>query len=139
MPETDEQIYDPLRRKLVAATPEEKVRQWFIAQLSEVAEVPEWLMMSEVQMRSGQKIWRADILIYSRNGSPLAVVECKRPDVTIDAGVAAQALRYHSVQKVDYIFLTNGKSTYVYKKESEGFTPIQRFPSYQEMDRQCQR
>ena len=133
MPETDAQIYDPLRRKMVAATPEEKVRQWFIGRLSDVAGVPAWLMMSEVQMRSAQKIWRADILIYSRDGAPLAVVECKRPDIAIDAEVAAQALRYHSVQKVRFIFLTNGQSTYVYKKDKDGFAPLQHFPSYQEM------
>ena len=50
MPETDK-YYDPLRRKWVAATPEERVRQWFIGQLSGAGQVPTWLMMSEVSMK----------------------------------------------------------------------------------------
>lgn len=139
MPETPSRIYDPLRRKMVADTPEERVRQWFIGQLGQIAQVPEWLMMSEVQMTFGQKSWRADILVYSRDAKPLAVVECKRPDVKIDAAVAEQALRYHAVQNVKFIFLTNGTSTYIYRKEDAGFTPLGHFPTYQEMNTECPR
>ena len=68
---------------------------------------------------------------------PLAVVECKRPDVKIDAAVAEQALRYHAVQNVKFIFLTNGTSTYIYRKEDAGFTPLGHFPTYQEMNTEC--
>ncbi len=136
MPEQDK-YYDPLRRKWVAATPEEKVRQWFIGVLRDSAGVPEWLMMSEVQMKAGSKPWRADIMVYSRNCNPLAVVECKRPDVQIDAAVAEQALRYHSVQQVAYIFLTNGKDTYAYMRSGSAFLPLDRIPTYSEMIQQC--
>lgn len=136
MPE-HEKYFDPLRRKWVAATPEEKVRQWFIGILRDQAGVPVWLMNSEVQMMSGQKPWRADILVYSRDGSPLAVVECKRPDVQIDAAVAEQALRYHSVQQVRYIFLTNGENTYAYVREDSAFLHLDHIPTYSEMIQQC--
>lgn len=137
MPEQDK-YFDPLRRKWVAATPEEKVRQWFIGVLKDQAGVPAWLMNSEVQMKSGQKPWRADILVYSRSGRPLAVVECKRPDVKIDASVADQALRYHSVQQVGFIFLTNGGSTYAYRRNGTAFTQLDHIPTYSEMTQQCQ-
>ena len=58
-------IWDPLRRKMVALTPEERVRQWFIGVLQEVAQVPRHQMMSEVEMHFGDadKVWRADILV----------------------------------------------------------------------------
>ena len=137
MPEQDK-YFDPLRRKWVAATPEEKVRQWFIAFLRDTAEVPLWLMNSEVQMKYAHKVWRADILIYSKQGTPLAVVECKRPDVKIDAEAATQALRYHSVQNVSYIFLTNGETTYAYERSGSGFSPMDHIPNYTEMLDQCQ-
>ena len=138
MPDT-EKIFDPLRRKWVAATPEERVRQWFIGILSDKGMVPAHLMMSEVSMKYGQKNWRADIVVYASDGSPLAVVECKRPDVPISEAVAEQALRYTSVQEVKYIFLTNGKETYVYKRNGGGFEPANTFPTYQQMKESCQR
>jgi len=134
MPETPK-YYDPLRRKWVAATPEEKVRQWFISVLSESAGVPNWMMMSEVPMKYGQKSWRADIVVYSSDGNPLAVVECKRPDVQIKASVAEQALRYTSVQHVRFIFLTNGNDTYAYERRGSGFEAMEKIPTYQEMSK----
>jgi type I site-specific restriction endonuclease len=134
MPEQDK-YYDPLRRKWVAATPEEKVRQWFIGVLRDSAGVPEGLMMSEVQMAFGDKALRADILIYGKDGSPLAIVECKEPEVEISAKTAQQALLYYAVLKADFIFLTNGKKTYIYKRKGESFDAMDHFPDLAEMEK----
>ena len=41
-------IWDPLRRKEVALTPEERVRQWFINILKSYMQVPLHMMRSEV-------------------------------------------------------------------------------------------
>ena len=128
-----EQIWDPLRKKRVTATPEERVRQWFILQLHETFGVPMHLMMSEVSLKFGQKPWRADILVYDRAGQPLAVVECKRPDVALDAHVIEQAMRYNSVLGVRYLFVTNGKMTYLYGLKGDTFVPLDRIPSFEEM------
>ncbi len=126
-------LWDPLRKKNVTATPEEQVRQWFILQLRDSFGVPAHLMMSEVGFRFGEKPYRADILIYDRNASPLAVVECKRPDVALDGKVIEQAMRYNSVLGVRFLVLTNGNLTYLYKLERGCFVPCERFPSYEEM------
>ena len=128
-----ELIWDPLRKKEVAATPEERVRQWFIVQLRDAFGVPEHMMNSEVGFKFGAKSWRADILVYDRAGQPLAVVECKRPDVALDAHVIEQAMRYNSVLGVRFLFVTNGKMTYLYRLEGETFVPCERFPGYEEM------
>ena len=56
-------LWDPLRRKEVAATPEERVRQWFIVQLRDVFKVPMHMMMSECALMFGGKRYRADILV----------------------------------------------------------------------------
>ena len=69
-----ELIWDPLRKKRVTATPEERVRQWFIVQLRDVFGVPEHMMMSEVGFKFGDKPYRADIVVYGRDAAPLAVV-----------------------------------------------------------------
>jgi hypothetical protein len=70
-------IWDPLRKKEVALTPEERVRQWFICVLSQNMEVPMHMMMSEAGFKLGGKQFRADIIVYDRSACPLIVVECK--------------------------------------------------------------
>jgi len=80
-------VFDPLRKKYVALTPEERVRQWFISVLRDEMEVPVHMMMSEVPFNFGDKQFRADVLVYGRDTAPVAVVECKQPDVKLDAGV----------------------------------------------------
>ena len=132
-----ETIWDPLRRKQVAATPEERVRQWFIIQLRDTFGVPEHMMRSEVGFRFGAKPYRADILVYDRDGAPLLVTECKRPGITLTPAVLEQAMRYNSVLRVKFLVVTNGKMTYLYRLEGETFVPCERFPGYEEM--QCPR
>ena len=128
-----ELIWDPLRKREVAATPEERVRQWFIRELRDTFGVPEHLMMSEVSFRFGAKPYRADILVYDRNAAPLLVVECKRPEVALSSAVLEQAMRYNSVLSVRFLAVTNGKKTYLYRLEGERFVPCERFPGYEEM------
>lgn len=131
-------IWDPLRKKDVAHTPEEDVRQWFIIQLQRIMGVPGHMMMSEVGFSLGRKKLRADIVVYGRDASPVAVVECKRPDVALDRDVLDQAVRYNMVLNVRYIFITNGKSTFVCRRktaEDPGYEFIGTLPSYDEMQK----
>ena len=128
-----DKLFDPLRRKEVAATAEERVRQWFISILLNKSLVPAHLMMSEAPLHLGSKKWRADILIYGRSGKPLAVVECKRPEVDIDASVAAQAMRYNMVLDVRWLILTNGDKTLVFRRDGEAFKAFGCLPQYEQM------
>ncbi len=114
---TEGTVWDPLRKKEVALTPEEHVRQWFIGLLHNLMHVPMHMMMSEVAFKLGAKNFRADILVYDRNASPLAVVECKRPETAVDSQVLDQAIRYNMVLDVRYIFITNGKKTFICRKK----------------------
>ena len=130
----EQQIWDPLRRKMVSLTPEEQVRQWFIGVLRDVCKVPEHLMGSEVALRVGQKKQRADIVVFGRDASPVAVVECKRPDVDIDKDVMMQAARYNLCLGVRWVMLTNGKRTVVLKMGVEGgLKTVDTLPQYAEM------
>lgn len=130
---TRQTIWDPLRKKEVALTPEERVRQWFIGVLSQSMGVPMHLMMSEAGFKLGGKQFRADILVYDRKAQPLAVVECKRPEVELSAEVLDQAIRYNMVLNVKYIMITNGAATYIAGKEGERFVFLNKVPSYNEM------
>jgi predicted type IV restriction endonuclease len=128
-----QKIWDPLRKKEVALTPEEKVRQWFISVLNNQMGVPMHMMMSEVGFKLGNKQLRADILVYGRDAGPLVVVECKRPDVVVDATVLEQVIRYNMVLAVDYIIVTNGNTTYIFGKTEEGFKQVSQLPNYDQM------
>lgn len=126
-------IFDPLRHKQVAATPEEQVRQWMIGELGNIFRVPLHMMNSEVAFSYGGKRYRADILIFDRSGAPLAVVECKRPGIDIGEKVADQANRYNLALSVRFVILTNGNNTYIYGRKGENFVPMDHIPSYEEM------
>ena len=130
-------IWDPLRKKQVALTPEERVRQWCIGVLSNDLDVPMHMMMSEAGFKLGDKQYRADILVYDRQARPLAVVECKRPEVEIDRTVLDQAIRYNMVLNVSYMIITNGRQTFACRKTvTEGklhYSFIDKVPSYNEM------
>ena len=126
-------LYDPLRRKEVADTPEERVRQWLIGELEGTFGVHRHLMMSEAGLKFGSKSYRVDILIYDRSGAPLTVVECKRPDVALTESVARQAMRYDMVLSVSWIILSNGGSTLVFRRSGGTFVPYPSIPDYQSM------
>ena len=128
-----ELIWDPLRKKEVALTPEERVRQWCIGILAGPMKIPMHMMMSEVGFRLGGKQFRADIIIYDRKAQPLAVVECKRPEVVIDQDVLDQAVRYNMVLNVKYMIITNGTRTFICRKEGNGYSFISDVPDYNEM------
>lgn len=126
-------IWDPLRKKEVALTPEEHVRQWFISVLSQQLNVPLHMMMSEAGFKLGDKQFRADILVYDRSAQPLMVVECKRPEVELTPEVLDQAIRYNMVLNVRYMVITNGKNTYICGKAENGYGFLDHFPKYEEM------
>lgn len=131
----EEHVWDPLRRKEVALTPEERVRQWFITVLRDELGVPPYEMMSEATLSYGGKAWRADIVVYRRNMTPAMVVECKRPDVELTREVLEQALRYNLVLDVNWIVITNGRKTLVFARNLNDFTRMDRLPVYGEICR----
>ena len=126
-------IWDPLRKKEVALTPEERVRQWCICVLAGQMQVPMHLMMSEAGFKLGGKQFRADIIVYDRNVQPLMVVECKRPEVELTQDVLDQAIRYNMVLDVRYMIITNGIRTFICRRQGEGFTFMDTVPTYNEM------
>ena len=126
-------VWDPLRKKEVALTPEEKVRQWCIGVLREKMRVPVHMMMSEAGFKLGDKQFRADILVYDRQACPLMVVECKRPEVELTQEVLDQAIRYNMVLNVKYIIITNGTKTFICRRGDAGYKFIDTVPDYEQM------
>lgn len=129
----DDYIWDPLRRKSVRNTPEEAVRQWFISVLHEGMHVPEHMMGSEVAFKHGAKDYRADIVVYDRTARPLMLVECKRPEVTLNQEVVDQAIRYCNELEVRYIVITNGTKTFIFERTPDGWQFMTKAPLWEEM------
>ena len=132
---TENTIFDPLRNKYVARTPEEEVRQWFITVLRDSLGVPAHMMRSEFGFAYGRaaKKYRADIVIFGRDASPAAVVECKRPEVELTQTVLEQALRYDMVLTVRWIIVTNGTRTFAARREGGTFKFQGALPSYEQI------
>lgn len=130
-------IWDPLRKKYVALTPEEEVRQWFISVMRDGMKIPSHMMMSEVPFSLGDKDYRADIVVYGRDARPIMIVECKQPSITIDQYVLDQAIRYNNVLDVKYLAVTNGAKTFIFAKEGDRFEFMENAPLWEEMI--CQR
>lgn len=126
-------IWDPLRKKEVALTPEEKVRQWCVRILTDTMQVPMHMMMSEAGFKLGGKQFRADIIVYGRDAQPVMVVECKRPEVELTQQVLDQAIRYNMVLDVMYMMITNGTRTFLCKRQQGRFVFTDSVPTYNEM------
>lgn len=126
-------VFDPLRKKEVALTPEEQVRQWFIGVLHEEMQVPYSMMNSEVSLRLGGKKMRSDIVVFARDLHPMMVVECKRPDVELTREVADQIFRYNYVLDVPFFVATNGQNTYICKRNAEGGEFLIKAPTFTQM------
>lgn len=101
-------IFDPIRKKFVALTPEEWVRQNFIQYLKNDKDYPETLMAVEKQIKVNGKQRRFDLLIYSRNGQPYLIAEFKAPNVKITQNAFDQVVRYNISLRVERVVVSNG-------------------------------
>ena len=125
-------IFDAIRRKFVALTPEEWVRQNFIEYLKTEKNYPASLMAVEKQVTINQMQRRFDLLVYSRTHQPCLIAEFKAPDVKITQDVFDQVVRYNMALKVAGIIVSNGlqhfackmdyaNNTYSYLREIPGY------------------
>lgn len=105
-------IFDPFRKKFVALTPEEWVRQNVVRFLVEEKRYPASLIAIEFPLKLNKMTKRADVVLYGTNGRPLLLVECKAPKVKITQNAFDQASRYNLFFKVPYLLITNGIDHY---------------------------
>ena len=106
------QIFDPLRRKYVALTPEEWVRQHFVHYLIAEKKYPASLIANEAGIKLHSLTRICDTVIYNQQLEPMMIVEYKETRVPITREVFDQVVRYNSVLKVPYIVVSNGLKHY---------------------------
>ena len=107
-----DKIFDSYRKRYVTLTPEEWVRQHFCHYLTDCLHYPAGRLCNEYRVRVNGMPQRADTVVFDARMRPLAVVEYKAPAVTIDRAVFDQVVRYNSVLRAPYVFVSNGLTNY---------------------------
>ncbi len=132
----NQQIFDILRRKYVALTPEEWVRQHFVHFLIEHKGYPKGLLANEVELRLGEKKLRCDTVLYNRVLQPQMIIEYKAPTITLTQRVFDQISAYNFLLHVDFLVVSNGLRHYCCRMNYENHTyeflrDIPNYPSTQ--------
>lgn len=128
-------IFDVLRRKYVALTPEEWVRQHFVHYLIGHKGYPQTLMANEIQLAIGNKKLRCDSVLYDRSLKPRMIIEYKAPTVNITQKVFDQITVYNMQLHVDYLVVSNGIKHYCCQMDydNQKYLFLEDIPDYQEI------
>ena len=128
-------IFDVRRRKYVALTPEEWVRQHFVHFLIEHKGYPKALMANEIQLAIGNKKLRCDSVLYDRTLKPRMIIEYKAPTVSITQKVFDQITIYNMLLHVDYLVVSNGIKHYCCRMDyaNQKYLFLEDIPDYQNL------
>ncbi len=131
-------LWDPIRCKTVAATPEEKVRQkWILAMIGPLG-YPKGLIAVEKNIETlypgslpANVRRRIDILCYMphREGlTPLLIIECKAEDEGEDP--ERQVLGYNFTLQAPFLCVIHGEKAKTFWKEGDKIVSIPFLPMY---------
>ena len=132
---TELKIYDILRRKYVALTPEEWVRQSFVHFLIDYKGFNPTLMANEVAICLNGVNKRCDSVLYSKSLIPRMIIEYKRPGVEITQKVFDQICRYNMALHVEYLIVSNGLTHYCCRIDIEkgAYSFLEDIPMYEDL------
>ena len=116
---SQQEVFDPVRQKWVALTPEEHVRQVFILYLLNVKQLPLSHLSVEHAVTVNGMTQRYDLVVFGNDLQPWMMVECKAPHVKLTQKVADQAARYNTVLRAPLICVTNGMEQRVFEIDFE--------------------
>ncbi|WP_299007365.1 type I restriction enzyme HsdR N-terminal domain-containing protein [uncultured Tenacibaculum sp.] len=125
-------IFDNLRKKYVVLTPEEWVRQHFVQWLIQERNYPVSLIAIEKQLVINNLKKRTDIVVFTSDGHPNIIVECKAPHIKINQDTFDQIARYNLKLDADYLIVTNGLQHFfcMLDKENETYVFLRDIPEY---------
>jgi type I site-specific restriction endonuclease len=101
-------IFDSQRKRYVALTPEEWVRQNFIRFLIEEKGYPAAYLAIEKQLNMNGMKKRCDAILYNEHAQPFLIIELKAPNVAISQATFDQVAVYNAKLKVDFFIISNG-------------------------------
>lgn len=112
-------IFDTIRKKWLALSPEEWVRQHVLHYLVTQKGIPASSISIEKELMLNDLRKRYDIVVYTRQLTPYLIVECKAPYIELNKAVVEQALRYNLTVKAELLMITNGVSDLVFNAQNE--------------------
>ena len=115
-------IFCLLRKKYVALTPEEWVRQHFTAFLLQEKKFPASLMVNEHSICLNNTQKRCDTVAFLSSGKPIVIIEYKAPAVNITQQTFDQIARYNIKLRVQYLIVSNGLQHYCCRVNYETMT-----------------
>ena len=128
-------IFDELRRKHVALTPEEWVRQHFVHYLIDHLGYPAGLLANEVELKIGEKRLRCDSILFDKEAHPQMIIEYKAPHIALTQKVFDQISTYNLLLHVDYLIVSNGLQHICCRMDYEqhSYRFLQTIPKYEEL------
>lgn len=125
-------IFDKVRKKMVALTPEEWVRQHILHYLITDKKIPKGLIAVERGIDLNGLKKRFDIVVFNNQGKPKMLIECKAPEEKLNEKVFEQIARYNLSLNVDYLWVTNGENNFCSKLKN-GIELLKEIPGYDEL------
>ena len=128
-----QKIFDPIRGRLVAKTPEEAVRQRLIQYMIQECGFPKSL----IGVEKGLTDRRIDLICFARDLHPenplhpLVLAECKKDTLTEEA--VSQAFGYNAQIKAPFILLASPKELRLYFPSALGMEFVPYLLPYQEL------
>ncbi len=142
-------VYDRLRGKFVALTPEEWVRQHFVEFLVCDRGYPQGLLANEVSLSLNTTRRRCDTVMFypaanspsiSEDGAdraftlgnlrPMVIVEYKSPEIEITQKVFDQIARYNLVMRAPVLIVSNGLRHFCCLTHRSAYVFLREIPAY---------
>lgn len=123
------EVFDPIRKKWLVLTPEERVRQQLILFLLNVKKIPASHISVEKAITVNGLAKRYDLVVFGADMKPQIVIECKAPEVEITQAVVEQAGRYNKTLRAPILGVTNGSTHFFFTIdfETEEIRPLTDF------------
>ncbi|MBR2211754.1 MAG: type I restriction enzyme HsdR N-terminal domain-containing protein [Fibrobacter sp.] len=134
-----ETLYDPIRKKDVPATPEERVRQATVQFLLDEVKVPAHLITVEFALSTVDPKTddRVDIVVHDfRSGNdqakPWLLVECKASGEYTWEALQVQLNKYLKILTPKYVMLSLGDTVRYFEMDAatKRFVKIERLPEF---------
>ena len=129
------EVLDVLRRRFVALTPEEWVRQHVVHWLVAFLGYPASLRGNEVELRVGNKKLRCDSILYAPNGAPRMIMEYKAENIQLTEKVLLQITTYNMLLHVKFLLVSNGNQHVFlrFDEKTQSWTKQTTVPHYSEL------
>lgn len=130
------EIFDVFRKKFIALTPEEWVRQHFLHFLVNQKAYPATLIGVEKGLLVNKMQKRFDAVIFDASGNPIVLIEFKSPKVNLNQKTFNQVSTYNLNMQVKYLIISNGLKHYCCQMDykTNSFEFLKEIPSYNELN-----